>query len=202
MLDIGPKVQPLSIDIETSTNTPEEGEILSVAAIPFYTGSVYYWEIRHDKLVVMPESMRVNGIDICALDSEDRVPIEKADKELSRILKRAASSYYDDKAVFYRPMGLSVGSFDMQFMRRLMPTSYKALGRRVIDTNTLIYASYVNSGDVRGLDELHEEAYDFAKQQVPGFGLHNPVFDCFLSCYTFAKLTNQWPEWMLKGGAA
>jgi len=178
----------LFLDIETSGLNPDKHSILSIGMVVSLNGledyQSFYREIKYDELVVSPEAIEINKYDFTI--QKNRVPLVAADEAAVIFLKK----YYhpDEKPL---PIGLNVGSFDMQFINRQMPLLATKLSHRAVDLNSLMYMlAHKHSRDFK---ELKKEMSDKAHKEVSSFALgvskHNALYDAVfnLSLYLMIK---------------
>jgi hypothetical protein len=137
-----PEFQMISLDLETSTDNPETGTILSVGAVAIVPQSAFGWhqyyrEVKHEgPVTITPEALRVNGFDVSKLDQRG-MTLSEIDEDLSKWLRMATTWIAEPlKPV---PLGRNVVGFDMPFVRKYLPESAKMLGYRGIDLNALAY---------------------------------------------------------------
>jgi len=122
--------RPVGLDIETSANSVKlGGKILSIGCYDPIEDLQFYKEIRYKELMVQPEAMRINGMDITKCDHKDNMNLKSCDIELRKWLG-------NEKAI---PVGWNVGTYDMRFLREEMPKTFNTLGHRSIDLNALCF---------------------------------------------------------------
>lgn len=181
-------MRELFLDIETSGTDSTKHSILSVGMVVSINGledyQSFYREIKYDELLIVPDSIKINKFDF--INQENRTHILQADKEAVAFIKK----YYpiDKKPM---PIGLNVGSFDLQFINKQMPLLSKVLNRRSVDLNSLMYMlAHKHSKDFL---ELKQELSDEANKRTVNLGLgiekHNALFDAMfnLNLYLLIK---------------
>lgn len=198
---------PLSLDIETSTSDLD-GQILSIGVVRFDNGENRYIEIRHEKLVVSPESMAVNRFNVTTLNDNKKYYLHLADpllqafltqyEEGTQIIVHGAATSNIIKEVKFIPMGFNVGSFDMSFVRKYLPMTAEKLGYRSIDLNALIFAEAYKTGkNFYNLKRSYKKsAFDCAKKHASELEPHHALFDCYIASGVFSLLTGIKPSWL------
>ena len=179
---------PISLDIETSTDTEGTGVILSIGLVDFLSSEAKSYDIRHDVFTIKPESMRVNQINILEVDREDRISLEGADFSLGSWL---------ESFNYPKPFGMNVGTFDMLFVKKQLPKVASLFGYRSIDLNALIFAEALKHNvDFRSVKEkLKNGAYLAVKNKFGGKE-HEALFDAYMNCYVLAQILEVYPDWM------
>jgi len=178
----------LFLDLETSGTDPGKHAILSIGMVVSLNGLIdyqsFYREIKYDELVIMPESIEINKFDFTT--QKNRIPLSSAEEAAIIFLKK----YYsvDEKPL---PIGLNVGSFDMQFVSKQMPLLASKLSHRAVDLNSLMYILAHKYS--KNFKELKQKMSDKALEEVNQFALgvsqHNALYDAVfnLSLYLTIK---------------
>jgi oligoribonuclease (3'-5' exoribonuclease) len=169
----------LFLDIETSGTNPYKHAILSIGIVVSLNGledyQSFYREIKYDELIVSPEAIEINKYDFSA--NKNRVPLIAADEAAIIFLKKY---YQEEKPV---PIGLNIGSFDMQFINKQMPLLAARLSHRSVDLNSLMYLlAHKHNKNFKDFkkeisDKTHEEISKFAL----GVGKHNALYDAIFN---------------------
>jgi len=107
----------ISLDIESSGSDYTKHNLLSIGCVRVSDMAYFYAEIKQHDILVTPEAMRVNGLDITKMDNERLETLDQVDERLMVWLKQSPF-YKEGKRYNLIPVGLNVGSFDMQFVRR------------------------------------------------------------------------------------
>lgn len=180
----------ISVDLETSSSDVRDGTLLTIGLVNYETGESRYYEARHQKLMVIPGAMKVNKISVADLDSSRRMPLEDIDKEVVAWLNKFKMPI---------PMGMNVGSFDMDFIKHYLPNTYKVFGYRSQDLNSIFYlaAEQANCNFRDARDSILRRATTQAEKFSSG-GQHNALFDAYQNCFAKAILAEKAPEWMSK----
>jgi oligoribonuclease (3'-5' exoribonuclease) len=168
-------MKELFLDLETSGVDPDKHSILSIGIVVSLNGlddyQSFYREIKYDELVIMPRSISINKFNFT--DQTGRIPLFEADEEAEIFVRK----YFHDSIVM--PVGLNVGEFDMQFIRKQMPKLAERLSHRTVNLNGLIYI--LAEKHSRHFDELKKELSDKAHETVQKLGLgvdpHNALYD-------------------------
>ena len=192
----------ISLDIETSGTDPEKHALLSIGCVRLSDLESFYAEVIHKELLVSPESFRVHGLDIRNIDGRDstggalpeipnpgkRLSVEQTDQELFNWLK-SDKFYREGKKYTLIPMGMNVGSFDMQFVRKWLPKTFALFGYRSIDLNSLIFLDSVRSEtDFYTLKKAAKalgRSYALAKCPEEYRQAHNALYDAFSNVGVF-----------------
>ena len=180
-------MRELFIDIETSGTDPVKHTILSIGIVISLNGledfQSFYREVKYNDIVVSPASIEVNKIDLS--DQTGRIPLAKVDEESSAFIKKHYNT--DFKPM---PIGLNIGSFDMQFINRQMPYFSTKLSSRSVDLNSLIYV----------YAEKHSEDFTLAKEKLSGIAIaktnslglgiekHNALYDAIYSLALYSEI--------------
>src|SRR3989339_40100 len=110
-------MRELFLDIEASGTNPIKHSIISIGIVVSLNGledyQSFYREIKYDELTIMPDSIAVNGFDFT--NQTKRIPIFEVDRQAVSFIKK-----YYPKDITPIPIGLNIGSFDMQFIQRHM----------------------------------------------------------------------------------
>ena len=181
------KMKELFIDIETSGTDPVKHSILSIGITVSFNGledfQSFYREITYDELIVMPNSIKVNKIDLS--NQSGKISVKKADEEAASFIKK---HYHDELKPM--PVGLSVGSFDMQFIKRQMPNLSNKLNVRSVDLNSLIYL-YAEKHSIN-FTEAKESLSNTAIIKTNSLGLgvekHNALYDAVYSLALYLEI--------------
>ncbi len=171
----------ISLDLETSgTKTGEDHTILSLGAVRVSDLEPFYADVRHKSLVVCPEAMRINGIDITKVDDTRRMTMHRVDEAFREWLK-SDPFYKEGNRYTLIPMGMNVGTFDMDFVRKYLPKSADLFGYRSMDLNSMIF----EEADERGVTfkSVKQGAKvlgtSFAHAHVPELGPHHALWDAY-----------------------
>jgi hypothetical protein len=179
----------ISLDIESSGTDATTDALLSIGCVRLSDMQPFYAEIRHEKLFVTPEAMRVNGVDITKVDDGARSTPPEVDDQLSTWLRE--SSYYDGKRYRGIPMGLNVGTFDMRFVQKWLPITFRQFGYRSLDLNALIFAEAIRQGT--GFDRLKKQAKEagakLADHYAPDRKAHDALWDAYSNIGMFSWVT-------------
>ncbi|KKL89330.1 hypothetical protein LCGC14_1915790 [marine sediment metagenome] len=179
----------ISLDLETSGTDEEETTILSIGCVRLSDLQPFYADIRHKSLTVVPEAMRVNGIDITKVDGPTRQPLSKVD-EAVRAWLRSDEFYQEGKTYTLVPMGMNVGTFDMEFVREHLPKSAALFGYRSMDLNSMIFAEAVRTNvpfkHVKRAAKMIGTSY--AHAHVPNLGPHHALWDAYSNIGVFHYL--------------
>ena len=178
----------LFLDIETSGLDPIKHSILSIGIVVSFDGlenyHSFYEEIRYDELLITPEAIEINGIEFKS--QKNRIPLEEASEKAFHFIKKYFSE--SDKPL---AIGVNVGEFDLQFIKKHMPKLASILNRRSVNLNSLLYLlADMQSKDFAGLkQELSDKAAFVVDQLNLGLKKHNALYDALfnLSLYSLIK---------------
>ena len=130
-------VKFIGMDLETSGSDPERHVILQVGAVEDghrfegVTTIPFMSYVGHTMWDGTEEASRIHGISAETTLAAPDVAI--VDAMLLSWLQQV------NPYGFVVPIGFNVGSFDMQFVRRALPRSYKKMGYRSVDLNAIIF---------------------------------------------------------------
>jgi hypothetical protein len=183
----------ISLDIESSGSEVAIHSLLSIGCVMASDMSSFYAEVRHENLMVSPEAMRVNGLNITKVD---RVELETAQQVDERLYAWAKHSplYKEGKRYNLIPVGLNVGAFDMPFVRKWLPKSAALFGRRSIDLNALIFMDAVRhqtsfqSTKHAAKTIGHSFALGYAPTLLPHHALHDAYMNLGILEYVMGDL--------------
>ena len=165
------------LDTETGGTDPATSPLLTVGLITL-TGDELsrplHLKVKHDSYTVRAEAMAVNGIDLVAHHREAQPPAEVAQAireyaaEVGRVI-----------------LGGHNFSFDLGFMRRLMPDLYSVFRRGFVDTKLsaqfLIHAGLLPRSVGTPLDQL-------TKHFGIEYGAHDALEDAQATAKVYVKL--------------
>jgi DNA polymerase III epsilon subunit-like protein len=92
---------------------------------------------------------------------------------------------------FNVPVGFNVGQFDMQFVRRELPESYKRFGYRCVDLNSVLFT--LSECGMGQFDELKTKAKGYAEGTLRDMGFptekHDALWDAreALLCWKYLR---------------
>ncbi len=174
----GMPTQPIIfLDTETGGTDPATSPLLTVGLITL-TGHELsrplHLKVKHDSYTVRAEAMAVNGIDLVAHHAEAQPP------------EAVAQAIRDYAAEVGRVMlGGHNFSFDLGFMRRLMPDLYTVFRRGFTDTKLsaqfLIHARLLPRSVGTPLDQL-------TKHFGIEYGAHDALEDAQATAKVYVKL--------------
>ena len=181
----------ISIDIETSGTDVDTHTLLSIGCVRLSDMQSFYTEVRHESFEMSPESARVHGLNLTNRDSKKLPKMSQVDVHLRDWLKKS-EFYRESKSYTIIPMGMNVGSFDMQFVRKFLPKSFSLLGYRSIDLNALMFTDALMRG------KRFKEVKSFAKEigrfyaieKVPDRHPHDALFDAWVNVGVFHHLVH------------
>jgi len=173
----------IAIDGEMSGSDVTQHALLSIGCVRVSDmNNFFYEEIKHTNLVVAPEALRVNKLEISQVDREGLKSAEEVDIELVNWLQ--GSPFYKEKCKYtVIPMGFNVGCFDMPFVRKFLPKSASIFGNRSLDLNALLFADGLKHGsrfkNLKHAAKLVGKA--FASHYVPNLLPHHALYDAYVA---------------------
>ena len=181
----------ISIDTETGGTEAGKHSLLSIGCVRLSDMSSFYAQIRQSDLLIHPEAMRVNDLDVKGMDDKSLDTMATVDIKLRDWLR--TSPAYNGRAHSIVPMGLNVGSFDMQFVKANLPKSAGILSYRSIDINTLVMADAlmrnVSYNTVKRAAK--EVGRSYALDKTQGLGFHHALFDAWSNVGMFHYLVDE-----------
>jgi len=182
----------ISLDLETSGSESTEHTILSIGCVRLSDLESFYADVRHESLMVTPKAMQVNEIDITQVaNQEGRSTLSQVDKKFREWL-RSDPFYKEGKHYNLIPMGMNVGTFDMEFVRPYLPKSADLFGYRSLDLNALIFVDAVMRGckfeTVKNAAKMIGTSY--AHEHVPELKPHHALYDAYSNIGVFNYLVN------------
>lgn len=134
-----PKEYPaelVALDIETTGLLPGEDAVLSLGLHTLNGAQEYEAHLRHERVSLTPAAMRVNRIDVTTLDATTRLSAETVDSQAAAFLHGLRGG---QERFRFIPVGKNVGSFDMPFIRRVLPKTAAMFGYQALDINSICF---------------------------------------------------------------
>lgn len=141
----------ISLDIETGgvgkpfavlAPNGQPYPLLSIGCVRLSDFQTFYTEIGYETMTIMPESMQVHGLNAANLNSKstkfrkEKLPTAKEVDDMFVEWLKLDPMYREGKRFTLIPMGMNVGSFDMQFVHYWLPKAGDILGYRSVDLNS------------------------------------------------------------------
>ncbi len=182
------KAKFIGLDIETSGTNPDIHSLIQigVAALPLKGGAVFSSDVggpATEWLVIDPEALKVNGFDKLRMCLAP--PAKTVDMKLEMFLKELNPEGY------CVCVGFNVGEFDKQFVRKAFPESYKRLGYRSVDLNSVIFT--LAEARLGAFDEIKTKAKGYAEGTLRDMGFptqkHDALWDAreALLCWQYLR---------------
>lgn len=176
----------LFLDLETSGFDPVKHSILSIGMVVSSCSldnyDSFYREVKYDELVIVPDSIEVNGFSF--LSQKGRIDPSQADEEAEEFVRK---HFHSDNINI---IGLNVGTFDFQFITRQMPLLAKYLSYRTVDLNSLMYV--LAEKHSRSFKDFKQELTLVANQEVEKLGLgiskHNALYDAIFNLALYSHI--------------
>lgn len=192
----------MGLDIETSTSDPDTGNLLSIGAVIYETGANIYLEVDNPLVVCNPESMEVNKLNLIDLKNRghslnvvDAKMVEFYDTNYHHPHPERAGSY----VIKLIPLGLNVGSFDMNFVKKFLPMFHNKVGYRTTDLNALFFSQAKATGEsFRDVKKQYKKLANEMAERASGKDAHHALFDAYAACFMYAILNGTYPNWMQK----
>ncbi len=181
----------ISLDIETSGLDENVHSLLSIGSVRRSDMKSFYVEVRHDLLTVTPQAMQVNGMDIAKINDSTRSSLAEVDLLFCEFLK-SSKFYRAHQKYTIIPVGMNVGSFDMQFIKKYLPVSASLFGYRSIDLNALVFEEAIRTDS--SFSQIKETAKvigtSYAHAHVPELGPHHALWDAYSNIGVLEYLVN------------
>ena len=171
--------------------------LLSIGCVRLSDFSTFYAEIGYENMTVTPESMQIHGLNVANMNTKptklrkDTLPnAKRVDLRLVEWLK--SDKYYKEgKKYCLLPMGMNVGSFDMQFVHYWLPKSGELFGYRSIDLNALTFLEAWQT-DEATFDKIKDAAktigHSFALAHMGQKLAHHALYDAWTNIGYFNYL--------------
>jgi len=174
----------ISLDTETSSNSPDTGTILSIGLVDYESKLTFYSEVRHESLMVNPQAMATNKIDITKVNNLRNPTLENLDRMIVDWLIPLG----ERQPI---PLGLNVASFDLTFIKRYLTRTAARLGYRAIDINSLIYtgAAQDSSSFNKVRYPIMQEAERKTRTYYKEYKQHHALSDAIFACFCFELLS-------------
>lgn len=176
----------LSIDIETSGTDPRVHGIIELGAVHVESGVEFEAQVRHTDLVVAPEAMRVNKVDVSTLDDPARKPLGQVDFEfLTWLAELKRTQNITGRLI---AVGYNVASFDLAFINAQMSKSAAQFAHRAIELNSLCFAEDLRENRTTNGFELGRNK-KFVREMNPNLNAHTALADARMSAEDLRLLT-------------
>ena len=186
----------ISLDIETTGLDPDKHNVLSIGAVNPTDGYEFYREIYYEDLYVSAKTQAFLKIDFSK--------IEKSQKSEPYIVICDFNTWLINQ-YNYKPitaMGLNVGSFDLQFIKKLSqstgsPRTMELFDYRSLDLNSVMIYMLENQYRFSKLsftdfkNEKTKQAMELLKINRPKIyelGIHHALFDAWFNVYLWEIL--------------
>lgn len=185
----------ISLDIETTTSSPETGKILSIGMVDYESGLEGYWQIYPEgpAIPLDPKSMEVNKIDLLTWEGQSEVEVSLA---MRVWLNRLSFSGH------FLPLGLNVASFDIAFMRQhLIRSLMSRFSYRALELNAVIFATAMRTGqDFQDCkSRLTRKTKEIVSTIKPDLYQHHALYDCYMNCVMLDLLIEKRKSRYLEG---
>lgn len=195
------KINYIGLDIETS-GIDLDSSLLSIGVVDcddlYDIEKMLYYEVLHKKLVCTPESFRVHKLDLKQMDTESPFRLELHD--IDNLIFRHFCNYYGFNCRI-APAGFNVGTFDMAFVKKYLPTTAKMIGYRSCDLNSVLFTRIETDNKFsKKKKAFKKEATEiFTEKVLPTLQLkyhdvdmsaHNALFDAWVAAFIKNKLNS------------
>lgn len=172
----------IGLDIETSTNDPNTGEILQLGIAYQKDGVIIdheynlkyeksYWNVNNWSL----ESERVHKIRKKELES-NTFDYKLLEIEIINLFNNIFS-----KETVLHPVGFNLGGFDLVFIKNKMPKVAERISHRVIDLNSLFITMNLEYKSEELFIKNKKEKIEKVLNNIDNNKLHNASFDAKLA---------------------
>jgi DNA polymerase III epsilon subunit-like protein len=166
----------VGLDIETTGSDPKVHSLIQVG-LASGLGEWMSCDVRpySASYVVEEEAMKVNGFTVERVEAG--FPQEQADEMCSEWL---AKRFGDERLI---PVGWSVGTFDMPFIRKTLPLTAAHFGHRSCDLNAVLFAKTFSTGwKVKGsFDQLKRGTKERVAELLGWEHWHDAGYDALAS---------------------
>jgi DNA polymerase III epsilon subunit-like protein len=186
----------ISLDIETTGLDADKHNVISIGAVNPTDGYEFYREIYYEDLYVSAKTQAFLKIDFSK--------IEKSQKSEPYIVICDFNTWLINQ-YNYKPitaMGLNVGSFDLQFIKKLSqstgsPRTMELFDYRSLDLNSVMIYMLENQYRFSKLsftdfkNEKTKQATELLKTNRPKtyeLGIHHALFDAWFNVYLWEIL--------------
>jgi len=185
----------ISLDLETTGLDPNKHNVISIGAVNLIDDDEFYREIYYKDLFVSTKTQAFLKIDFSKIENVQRSEPFIAICDFNTWLIRQ----YNYKPIIV--MGLNVGSFDLQFIRKLSqsvnsPGTMELFDYRSLDLNSvMMYMSQFSKlSFVEFKKEKTIQATEKFKTDQPflhKFGSHHALFDAWFNVHLWEVLKNE-----------
>ncbi len=185
----------ISVDLETGGLTPGKHTPLSIGAVRLNAdhseineSNSFYVQLEWDAMVVTPQAMRVNGLNIGNPPGKDGDFDNKSLPAIEGV--RNFVSWLGKPPIY--AMGANVGSFDLQMLKAIWnkdlfgqwPFHYRS-----IDLNSLFFAL----SDIQNIpfnvikEEITKKAWSDVKELYPSVVEHHALYDAWSNIFAWKE---------------
>lgn len=185
----------ISLDIETTGLDPDKHNVISIGAVNSIDDDEFYREIYYKDLYVSAKTQAFLKIDFSKIENVQRSEPFIAICDFNTWLIRQ----YNYKPII--AMGLNVGSFDLQFIRKLSqsvnsPGTMELFDYRSLDLNSVMM--YLSQFSKLCFTDFKKEKTTQAinvlksmKPEIYKLGAHHALFDAWFNVYLWGILKNE-----------
>ena len=186
----------ISLDIETTGLDPQKHNVISIGAVSLWNDEEFYREIYYKDLCVSADTQAFLKIDFDKIKDVQRSEPHIAICDFNTWLLRQIPP--GEKLI---AMGLNVGSFDLQFIKKLSqsvesPGTIELFAYRSLDLNSvMMYQSHFTKLSFMDFKkEKTAQAVERLKINQPKlyeYGIHHALFDAWFNVYLWGVLKNE-----------
>lgn len=188
------KMNIISLDIETTGLDPDKHNVISIGAVNSIDDDEFYREIYYKDLCVSADTQAFLKIDFNKIKNVQRSEPYIAICDFNTWLIRQ----YNYKSVIV--MGLNVGSFDLQFIKKLSqsvnsPGTMELFDYRSLDLNSVMM--YMSQFSKLYFTDFKKEktaqainVFKSMKPEIYKLGAHHALFDAWFNVYLWGVLKN------------
>lgn len=168
----------------SSSELNQGGRLIQIG-LALFNGASYMAYINPGEMQWSDQAAAVHNIPLESLPSFENA--EQVDTNAASFL--VGQGVNPKRRVNTIPVGWSVGSFDMPFVRYSLPKTNALFSRRTVDLNALCFA-------LDGKDELNFESWkklskNYAIEKIGYEDAHDAGWDAKMSLYCFEYLRDQ-----------
>lgn len=154
------------LDIETTGSDIDAGAAIIQIGVTFGGYQAFVSDIKpHAGAVIVPEAMAVNKI------TQERMDAAPSAAEVDENLSQWLISQGIEPRRFIA-IGWNVAGFDIPFVKRYLPKTFKFLSYRTVDLNAIVFTL----DPVRGQDRLKKQLKTWTEEGLDG-SAHDALFD-------------------------